>query len=174
VPRFHDRLRVRGVVLLPLDERLDVARRDQSHLKAEPVHFARPVMRPAVSLHRDDECGCSDMNRWNCGRDSFLRKTTAPSAAALCSWNTFFVRSTPMMATSFDAVWNALHIEEAFETVDRWLNRAPVCTLRQALLDLGGISGGLQRLAGDEALVVASEASANLAGSGRAASAFSE
>jgi hypothetical protein len=41
------------------------------------------------------------MYRWNCGRDSFFRKTTAPSAAAPCSWNTFFARSTPMMVTSF-------------------------------------------------------------------------
>ena len=41
------------------------------------------------------------MKRWNCGRDSFLRNRTVPSAAAPCSWNTFFARSTPMMLTSF-------------------------------------------------------------------------
>lgn len=41
------------------------------------------------------------MNRWNCCRDSFLRKTTDPSAAAPCIWITFFAKSTPMMVTSF-------------------------------------------------------------------------
>jgi len=41
------------------------------------------------------------MNRANCGRDSFLRNTTDPSADAPCNWNTFFARSTPMMLISF-------------------------------------------------------------------------
>ena len=52
--RLDDAFRVRGIVLLPLDERLDLARRDQFHLMAEPVHCARPVIRSATGLHRDD------------------------------------------------------------------------------------------------------------------------
>lgn len=53
------------------------------------------------------------MNRANCSRDSFLRKTTAPSAAAPCSWNTFFARSTPMMLTSS---MDALSFSSCFDT----------------------------------------------------------
>jgi hypothetical protein len=49
--------------------------------------------------------GCGAMNRPNGSRDSFLRNTTDPSAAAPCSWNKFFARSTPMMLTySMDAL----------------------------------------------------------------------
>ena len=45
------------------------------------------------------------MNRANCGHDSFVRKTTDPPAAAPCSWNTFFARSTQaMVASSMDAL----------------------------------------------------------------------
>lgn len=40
------------------------------------------------------------MNFNNCTRDSLRRKTTASLAAAPCAWNTFSVKSTPMMLTS--------------------------------------------------------------------------
>ena len=53
------------------------------------------------------------MNRANCSRDSFLRNTTDPSAAAPCSWNTFFARSTPTMLTSF---MDALSFSLCFDT----------------------------------------------------------
>ena len=49
--------------------------------------------------------GCSAMNFADCGRDSFLRNTTNPFAAAPCSWNTFFARLMPMILIfSMDAV----------------------------------------------------------------------
>ena len=53
------------------------------------------------------------MNRANCSRDSFLRNTTDPSAAAPCNWNTFFARSTPMMVTS---PMDALSFSLCFDT----------------------------------------------------------
>ena len=40
-------------------------------------------------------------NGRSCARETFLRNTTVPSAAAPCSWNTRFARSMPMMLTSF-------------------------------------------------------------------------
>ncbi len=39
------------------------------------------------------------MNNWNCARESFLRNTTEPSAAAPCNWNTDFAKCTPITDT---------------------------------------------------------------------------
>jgi hypothetical protein len=39
------------------------------------------------------------MIQQNCERVTFLRNTTEASAAAPCPWNTFFVKSTPIMRT---------------------------------------------------------------------------
>ena len=56
---------------------------------------------------------CSAMKRWNCGRDSFLRNTTKPSAVAPCNCITFFAKSTPRMPTS---PMDALFVSLCFET----------------------------------------------------------
>ena len=70
----------------------------------ELARFMEPVqlegLRAVVKRFIEDGAK-ANMKRWNCGRDSFLRNRTAPAAAAPCSWNTFFARSTPMMLTSF-------------------------------------------------------------------------
>ena len=50
--RLDDGLRIGGVILLPLDERLDVNRRNQPNLVAVARHFPRPVMGTGTSLHR--------------------------------------------------------------------------------------------------------------------------
>src|SRR5271166_3002714 len=52
--RFTDGFGIGRVVLLPLDERLDVGRRDQSHTMAQLADLARPVVRAGTGLHRDD------------------------------------------------------------------------------------------------------------------------
>lgn len=52
---LHDRFGVGRVVLVPLEERLDVERCDQSHLVAQSRDLSRPVMGAAASLH-DDDC----------------------------------------------------------------------------------------------------------------------
>jgi hypothetical protein len=46
-----DRLRIGHIILLPLNERLHVSRRDQSDLMTKPSDLARPVMRAAAGLH---------------------------------------------------------------------------------------------------------------------------
>jgi hypothetical protein len=49
--RLADRLGLRGIGLLALDERLHVSGWDQSHMVAELADFARPVVRTAAGLH---------------------------------------------------------------------------------------------------------------------------
>jgi hypothetical protein len=51
--RLADRLCVGGVVLLPLDVRLDVSRRHQPHGVAERQQFARPMVRRRARLDAD-------------------------------------------------------------------------------------------------------------------------
>src|SRR3954471_10776397 len=50
--RFADRLSIRHVILLPLDEGLHVSGWDQPHRVAQLAKLPRPVMRPATSLQR--------------------------------------------------------------------------------------------------------------------------
>src|SRR6516165_12689521 len=55
--RFTDGLCIGGVVLLPLDERLDVDRRDQAHMMTQLSDLARPVVRAGTGFHRNDAPG---------------------------------------------------------------------------------------------------------------------
>jgi hypothetical protein len=50
--RFADRLGVRSVVLLPLDERLDIVGGDQPDLVPQFADLAAPVMGTAACFHR--------------------------------------------------------------------------------------------------------------------------
>src|SRR5215203_4371690 len=60
---FADCLGVGHVVLLPLDERLHVGRRDQPHLVAELADRASPVMRTRAGLHGDKAAGLARKER---------------------------------------------------------------------------------------------------------------
>src|SRR5207237_9159619 len=51
---FTDGLGISCVVLLPLDEWLDVGRRDQSQTMAQLADLACPVVRAGTGFHRDD------------------------------------------------------------------------------------------------------------------------
>src|SRR6516164_3640316 len=55
--RFTDGLCIGGIVLLPLDERLDVGRRDQAHMMAQLSDLTRPVVRTGTGFHRDNAPG---------------------------------------------------------------------------------------------------------------------
>src|SRR3954463_3792230 len=48
-----DRLGICGIVLLPLDERLDVCRREQPDPMPQPAALAGSIMGAAAGLHRD-------------------------------------------------------------------------------------------------------------------------
>src|SRR6516165_2756162 len=63
--RFTDGLGIGGIVLLPLDERLDVNRRDQAHMMAQLSDLTRPVMRTGIGFHREDAPGlrCSETKK---------------------------------------------------------------------------------------------------------------
>ena len=50
--RLHDRRSIVGVVLLPLDEGLDLHRRNQFHLVSHSTDLATPVMGSATGLQR--------------------------------------------------------------------------------------------------------------------------
>src|SRR6516165_5165981 len=54
---FTDRLCIGSIVLLPLDERLDVGRRDQAHMMAQLSDLTRPVVRAGTGFHRNDTRG---------------------------------------------------------------------------------------------------------------------
>ncbi len=51
--RLADRLRIDGIVLVPLHERLDVSRRDQPDRMAHVHQLATPVMGTAASFQSD-------------------------------------------------------------------------------------------------------------------------
>ena len=51
---FTDRLGVCRVILLPLDERLDVGQRDQSHIMAKLADLTPQKMSAATGFHRDN------------------------------------------------------------------------------------------------------------------------
>src|SRR5215813_11583268 len=55
--RFTGGLCIGRIVLLPLDERLDVGRRDQAHMMAQLTDLTRPVVRAGTGFHRDDARG---------------------------------------------------------------------------------------------------------------------
>jgi hypothetical protein len=96
-----DRLRVRGVILLPLDERLNIARRDQFHVVAGPLHFARPMVGAAAGLYRDEALRMLRHEALELWPRQLLPEENRPVCSAPCSSNTFFARSTPMMLTFF-------------------------------------------------------------------------
>src|SRR5215217_5652556 len=52
-------------ILLPLDERLDVRRRDQPDRMPEHANLARPIMGAAAGLHRDRAGGLGRQERAN-------------------------------------------------------------------------------------------------------------
>jgi hypothetical protein len=52
--RFHNRFRVRRVVLLAFDKRLDVRRRDQANFMPGVADSPTPVMCAPAGLHGDD------------------------------------------------------------------------------------------------------------------------
>ena len=52
--RLDDCFRIGGVILLALDERLDVVRRDQPDLMPVAGHFPRPMMRTGAGLHHHE------------------------------------------------------------------------------------------------------------------------
>src|SRR4051794_37419199 len=94
-----DRLGICGIVLLPLDERLDVRRRDQPDRMPEHAHLACPIMGAAAGLHRDRAGGWAAKNGRTWLRRSRLRNTTAPEASAPWTWKMLFARSKPMVLT---------------------------------------------------------------------------
>lgn len=48
-----DRLRISGIILLPLDERAHILRRDQKNFMTELHKFTRPIMGATTGLHRN-------------------------------------------------------------------------------------------------------------------------
>src|SRR4051795_3616926 len=60
-----DRLGICGIVLLPLDERLDVRRRDQPDRMPEHANLAGPMMGAAAGLHGDRARGLGRQERAN-------------------------------------------------------------------------------------------------------------
>ena len=77
--RLADRFGIRRIVLLPLDERLHVSRRDQPHLVPELADLAGPVMRSGARLHRDNAARLRGEERTASDARSLLRNTGAPA-----------------------------------------------------------------------------------------------
>src|SRR5215472_8093800 len=102
--RFTDRLCIGGIILLPLDERFDVGRRDQAHMMAQLSDLTRPVVRAGTGFHRHDAPACAARKLRSFARVTRLRKSTCPAPSAPCTWNTCFAMSKPIVvACSMDA-----------------------------------------------------------------------
>jgi len=82
---FTDRLCIGGIVLLPLDERLDVGRRDQAHVMAHLSDLTRPVVRTGTGFHRHDALGLSCKKTEKLHASDALAKEHMPSVCH-CSW----------------------------------------------------------------------------------------
>ena len=80
--RLLDRLGVRGIVLVPLDERFDVARRQQPYRVTELLDRAPPIVRRSAGLHRQHAPRLHVEKRQQLLRTTFRRNVTAPSAPA--------------------------------------------------------------------------------------------
>src|SRR5215469_10538378 len=76
--RFTDGLCIGRIVLLPLDERLDVARRDQAHIMTQLSDLTRPVVRPGTGFHRDDAPGLRREETEKLGARDALAKQHMP------------------------------------------------------------------------------------------------
>ena len=83
--RLGNRFGVRCIILLPLDERLHVDRRDKSYRVPKPLDLAPQSWDVAQASIATIQRGWSARNDRNRSRGSFLRKMTEPSAAAPCA-----------------------------------------------------------------------------------------
>src|SRR5215467_13514425 len=102
--RFTDGLCIGGIVLLPLDERLDVGRRDQAHMMAQLSDLTRPECAPAQASIATTHRVCAAKKLRSFTRVMRLRNSTCPAASAPCTWNTCFAMSKPIVVTcSMDA-----------------------------------------------------------------------
>src|ERR671911_2293934 len=95
-----DRLGIRHVVLLALDERLYIGRRDQPHLVAELSDGAAPIVRARAGLHGDDAAGLACEEGQHLLAPELLAEQDGAGRARPCAWNTFLARSKPMVLTS--------------------------------------------------------------------------
>jgi hypothetical protein len=97
--RFADRLCISHVVLLPLDERLHVSRRDKARVVPKLSNLASPVMGARTASHRTTHRGNCEKNAkpdrgaTSCG----IRRRTRIRAMNL---KTDFARSIPTVLTS--------------------------------------------------------------------------
>src|SRR5215472_12729203 len=97
--RFTDGLRIGRIVLLPLDERLDVGRRDQAHIMTQLSDLTRPVVPPAQASIATTHRVCTARKLRSFARVMRLRKSTCPAPSAPCTWNTCFAMSNPIVLT---------------------------------------------------------------------------
>src|SRR5215471_1092562 len=125
--RFTDGLCIGRIVLLPLDERLDVDRRDQAHMMAQLSDLTRPVVRPGTGFHRDDAPACAARKPRSFARVMRLRNSTCPAASAPCRWNTCFAMSKPIVvACSMDASFGGSSTPPPWRTA---VGGRPPCTI---------------------------------------------
>src|SRR6516162_10936026 len=82
---FTDGLCIGGIVLLSLDERLDVGRRDQAHVMTQLSDLTRPVVRTGTGFHRHDALGLSCKKTEKLHASDALAKEHMPSVCH-CSW----------------------------------------------------------------------------------------
>src|SRR4051812_26128645 len=83
--RFADRLSIRHIILLPLDEGLYVSGGDQPHRVAQLAKLPRPVVRPPQASSATRQGGCPAKNSSTLARTRRLRNTTRPVASAPCA-----------------------------------------------------------------------------------------
>src|SRR3954471_7367390 len=98
--RFADRFGICGIVLLPLDERLHVSRRNQPHLVPQLGDLTCPVVSARARLHGDKTARLRGEEGEHLIAPQPLAEQDSPEALAPCAWNTFLARSNPIVLTS--------------------------------------------------------------------------
>ena len=92
--------RIGGIVLLMLDERHDLGRRERAWM-AQLSDPARPAVRAGTGFHRDDTPVCAARKLRSFTRVMRLRKSTCPALSAPWTWNTCFAMSKPIVLACF-------------------------------------------------------------------------
>src|SRR5262249_11912899 len=96
--RFRDCLGVAVVVLVSLEERLHVLRRDQTHIVTKSCNLSCDKMRAGTGFHPDQAArDVAEPPSKLMRRVTFCRRTIAPRLSNPTKWNVFLPTSIPIV-----------------------------------------------------------------------------
>src|SRR3954471_15861261 len=137
--RFADRFGICGIVLLPLDERLHVSRRNQPHLVPQLGDLTCPVVSARARLHGDKTARLRGEEGEHLIAPQPLAEQDSPETLAPCAWNTFLARSNPIVLTSVTDA--SLQVAVDTTTLARRCRRGASTPSPKSVLSCAGCSG---------------------------------